>query len=103
LFLLYFNIKSNKKYKFVDIKGLTEYKRREILTMTLRTKKILPLILLAQSLQASGLNYDYAIKWARDGEVNKSISELEKLQHLHPQNKRLFYDYLSVLGWAIQD
>jgi len=103
LFLLYFNIKSNKKYKFVDIKGLTEYKRREILTMTLRTKKILPLILLAQSLQASGLNYDYAIKWARDGEVNKSISELEKLQHLHPQNKRLFYDYLSVLGWAKQD
>jgi len=71
--------------------------------MTLARKKAVLLILLTQSLLASGLNYDYAIKWARDGELDRSITELEKLQHLHPQNTHLFYDYISVLGWAKQD
>jgi len=99
----YFNIKFKNKSTFVDVKGLIESIKKRDETMILTRKKIIPLILLAQSLQASGLNYDYAIKWARDGELSRSLTELEKLQHLHPENKHLFYDYLSVLGWAKED
>ncbi len=48
-------------------------------------------------------NYDFAIKWAREGELEKSIEALSRLHRENPQNKNLLYDYISILGWAKED
>ncbi len=71
--------------------------------MKLSVLKTIPLFLLALNLQASKLDYTYAIKWAHEGKMDKALSELEKLHTQNPQNLGLLYDYISVLGWAKQD
>ncbi len=54
-------------------------------------------------LSAKKLDYDYAIKWARTGEIDKSLNTLKKLHLENPYNKNLLYDYIAVLGWAKKD
>ncbi len=49
------------------------------------------------------LDYDYAVKMAREGEIERSVEELEKLHRLHPQNHRLLYDLVTVLSWGGYD
>ncbi len=55
------------------------------------------------TLSAEKLDYDYAIKWAREGEIVKSLEALKMLHIENPHNKNLHYDYIAVLGWAKKD
>ena len=52
---------------------------------------------------AESLNYDYAIKWAREGKIEQALKILNRLHFEHPQNQNLLYDYITVLGWAKRD
>ncbi len=60
-------------------------------------------ISMCSSLIASELNYDYAVKWARDGDINRSLQEFKILHQKHPINLNLIYDYITVLGWGKRD
>ncbi|RUM63939.1 MAG: hypothetical protein DSZ03_04740, partial [Sulfurimonas sp.] len=47
------------------------------------------------SLHAKTLAYDYAIAWAREGEMERALSELQALHREHPRNTQLLYDYIT--------
>ena len=55
------------------------------------------------TLCAEKLNYDYAIVWAREGNIDRSLKELQTLHEQHPNNTQLLYDYITVLGWGNKD
>ncbi len=61
------------------------------------------LTLFATALYADIRNYDYAIEWARQGDIDRSLNELQTLHEQHPTNTRLLYDYITVLGWGDKD
>lgn len=54
-------------------------------------------------LNAKNLDYGYALDLARKGEVNRAIKEFKKLYKQYPNNKKLYYDYIAILGWAGRD
>jgi tetratricopeptide (TPR) repeat protein len=60
-------------------------------------------VLTTTTLFGGKLDYDYALKWARQGDMEKSLQTLDMLYKENPQNKHLLYDYITVLGWANQD
>ncbi len=64
---------------------------------------ILLLCVTSTTLFAEKLNYDYAIAWAREGDIDRSLNELQTLRQQHPKNTRLLYDYITVLGWGNKD
>ncbi len=47
--------------------------------------------------------YNHAIGWARNGELDKSLNFLSTLHKENPKDKKLLYDYITVLGWAKKD
>ncbi len=49
------------------------------------------------------LNYEYAVKMAREGDIDRSVKELQKLHRLHPDNSALLYDLVTVLSWGGYD
>ncbi len=51
----------------------------------------------------AGVDYTYAIKWAREGKIQDSINELQRLYKKYPNNTNLLYDYITVLSWAEKD
>ncbi len=55
------------------------------------------------TLAAEKLHYDYAIIWAREGDIERSLQELQTLHEQHPNNTQLLYDYITVLGWGNRD
>lgn len=60
-------------------------------------------LLHVHALQAKALNYDYAIAWAREGDIERALQALQVLHQQHPDNTRLLYDYITVLGWGNKD
>ncbi len=60
------------------------------------------LFLSALSLFAN-INYDKAINLARDGDIQSSLKELNRLYKKYPNDKKLLYDYITVLGWGERD
>ncbi len=61
------------------------------------------IISIYSSLIANELNYDYAVKWARDGDISRSLQEFKTLHQQHPTNLNLIYDYITILGWGNND
>lgn len=57
----------------------------------------------SMTLFAANLDYSYAIKWAREGQIEKSLQTLKRLHFENPKNQNLLYDYIAVLGWAKKD
>ncbi|WP_281950494.1 poly-beta-1,6 N-acetyl-D-glucosamine export porin PgaA [Nitrosophilus kaiyonis] len=46
------------------------------------------------------LDYSYAIKHAKEGKIEIALKELKKLYKKYPNNKKLYFDYITILGWA---
>jgi biofilm PGA synthesis protein PgaA len=57
----------------------------------------------ATSIDAGEPIYQSALKQARQGRFAASLKQFEKLITTYPDNRRYFYDYIAVLGWAEQD
>jgi len=50
-----------------------------------------------------GNDHDLAIKEARSGHYKKALRILDKLYQNEPNDQKLLYDYITVLGWAKKD
>jgi len=63
--------------------------------------RVVPLLLILGTLSyAKSVDYEYAVKWAREGEIEKSLNELKRLYAKYPDNENILYDYITVLGWG---
>ncbi len=49
------------------------------------------------------LNYDAALQKARAGDYASALKSFRTLYAHHPHNRKLLYDYITVLGWAGRD
>jgi len=56
-------------------------------------------------LYSNEINIDYSniIKEAREGNIQKALNDLKILYEKYPKDKKLFFDYISILGWAKKD
>lgn len=78
-------------------------RKKQPFTFKLSIFTLLLLSLTPIMLSAQMLDYGYAIKWAREGQTDKSLKILKRLYDENPHNKNLLYDYIAVLGWAEKD
>lgn len=47
--------------------------------------------------------YQNALQQARKGQFSSALKQFEKLIAAYPDNRRYYFDYIAVLGWAEQD